>query len=928
MRTRVDAALQAVSADFWKNGFSQGLIERGADLFEAMPVETEDDRREHLAGVVRLIDYLLARCPAEVAEPLHEQRRAVQASFDQRYGRPDTAYLVTNAIVDRLQRSLQDGGQVAELVDRAGAELETMPIDGADDTVVKLGGHVRVQALRVAYEWFTTGAHAAPATALRELIRPVEEAFREGRLEPALVLATADAVHGQRGGSSDDDESLQFQLLLMGLGLRARPESAPALEPIRDRLFEHFVAVADAEPPVPTAAEPSALERAALEFGVGAAAAGVLGDYAATLARDGFSEYALAQVLGALRDLGDGPDGDGLAALVRVTEISIPYAPPDEAQMLRTLADTIVQWQQDVELPPITAEAMGVRCEAVLGRLRSQLAKGVSVGPAVMTALFALQLLIRELDNEDDDDAGLAVLMGSMEQVLQIMTPYVPAGSELTWREVVNSVGAFGDLVGSDEPAFLHAEEQAQALFSANDMHAVPEADLAAIPHVRQFLELSGQFSARLNAQTVSDDTTGDGAELTRLRRRFGHATDDLRGVPTEQEWLRHQRLGLRRIAVELRRFGARRHLMLIRPLFPTTPVTTDANTVFYSGTAAAEAALRQACTTLTLGFARSDGVRNHADARWQQLRQAAVAVFDYSAYDPRQADPPGPVPRSAASEADILRAAGPVATVAYEAGWATVLGTPSVVTAAAGRRVPFDITLAAVVLEDDGEDPARLVAALQAAFYGVQQEVKGSSVDATVDQVRRRHGAGLDADGQALLATIDGDATRARLVLQKVLDAAEPRAMLALPAFAGRYPPAGPPRLFHVTAFRTWALVAGEELRAVCGRLGVEYRIGSGRIGADVIGDIWNDLCEATFVVADITNLNPNAVFELAVAHALGKPTLIITQNAAPHAYLPAIDRIRTHHYDPLGDRKPLADLVEAFVTSSHVAARPGPGG
>ena len=314
-------------------------------------------------------------------------------------------------------------------------------------------------------------------------------------------------------------------------------------------------------------------------------------------------------------------------------------------------------------------------------------------------------------------------------------------------------------------------------------------------------------------------------------RRRFGHATDDLRGVPTEQEWLRHQRLGLRRIAVELHRFETRRHLMLVRPLLPTTPVTIDANTVFYSGTAAAEEALVQACTTLTLGFARSDGVRSRADARWQQLRQAGVAVFDYSAYDPSHADPAGSVPKSTAAEADVLRAAGPVATVAYEAGWATVLGTPSVITAAAGGRVPFDMTLEAVRLRDDGDDPARLVAAVQAALYGVQRTATGSSVAATVDLVRGRHDAGLDAECRALLATIGADATRARLVLQRVLDVAEPGAMLILPAFAGRYPPAGRPRLFHVTAFRVWARVAGEELRAVCGKLGIEYGIGSAQI-------------------------------------------------------------------------------------------------
>ena len=178
-----------------RNGFSQRLIERGAGRSQAMTIETEDDRREHLAGLIRPADYLVTRCPAEVAEPLHEQRRALQASFDQRYGRPDTAYRVTNAIVARLQHDLQHGGMsVAELVDRAVAELETMSIDGAEDTVFKLGGHLRIQALRVAYDWFTTGAHAAPATALRDLVRPVEEAFHNGTLQPTLAPG-----YGRRG---------------------------------------------------------------------------------------------------------------------------------------------------------------------------------------------------------------------------------------------------------------------------------------------------------------------------------------------------------------------------------------------------------------------------------------------------------------------------------------------------------------------------------------------------------------------------------------------------------------------------------------------------------------------------------------------------------------------------------------------------------
>ena len=49
-----------------------------------------------------------------------------------------------------------------------------------------------------------------------------------------------------------------------------------------------------------------------------------------------------------------------------------------------------------------------------------------------------------------------------------------------------------------------------------------------------------------------------------------------------------------------------------------------------------------------------------------------------------------------------------------------------------------------------------------------------------------------------------------------------------------------------------------------------------------DILIDIWHGLNDADFVVADITGRNPNVLYELGIAHALAKPVLIISRNAA----------------------------------------------
>lgn len=45
------------------------------------------------------------------------------------------------------------------------------------------------------------------------------------------------------------------------------------------------------------------------------------------------------------------------------------------------------------------------------------------------------------------------------------------------------------------------------------------------------------------------------------------------------------------------------------------------------------------------------------------------------------------------------------------------------------------------------------------------------------------------------------------------------------------------------------------------------------------VMQDIWRSICEARFIVADITGRNPNVMYELGIAHTIGKEVILIHQ-------------------------------------------------
>ncbi len=47
------------------------------------------------------------------------------------------------------------------------------------------------------------------------------------------------------------------------------------------------------------------------------------------------------------------------------------------------------------------------------------------------------------------------------------------------------------------------------------------------------------------------------------------------------------------------------------------------------------------------------------------------------------------------------------------------------------------------------------------------------------------------------------------------------------------------------------------------------------------ILDRVYNQISKADIIVADMTNRNPNVFYEVGYAHALGKRTILLTQNA-----------------------------------------------
>lgn len=92
---------------------------------------------------------------------------------------------------------------------------------------------------------------------------------------------------------------------------------------------------------------------------------------------------------------------------------------------------------------------------------------------------------------------------------------------------------------------------------------------------------------------------------------------------------------------------------------------------------------------------------------------------------------------------------------------------------------------------------------------------------------------------------------------------------------------------------------------------------------GPIIIDDVWIQINQAAFIIADVTNRNPNVMYELGIAHAIGKPVILLTQDIETIPF--DFKHLRHHEYsNALGGNKFFENDFKEIVRSIYVSNYP----
>jgi nucleoside 2-deoxyribosyltransferase len=86
---------------------------------------------------------------------------------------------------------------------------------------------------------------------------------------------------------------------------------------------------------------------------------------------------------------------------------------------------------------------------------------------------------------------------------------------------------------------------------------------------------------------------------------------------------------------------------------------------------------------------------------------------------------------------------------------------------------------------------------------------------------------------------------------------------------------------VFVLTPFNERFIKSYESILDVCSKYGLRCLRGDERfVEGDIFPQIMKHIVNAKIIIANITGRNPNVFYELGIAHALNKPTIIISEN------------------------------------------------
>jgi hypothetical protein len=91
------------------------------------------------------------------------------------------------------------------------------------------------------------------------------------------------------------------------------------------------------------------------------------------------------------------------------------------------------------------------------------------------------------------------------------------------------------------------------------------------------------------------------------------------------------------------------------------------------------------------------------------------------------------------------------------------------------------------------------------------------------------------------------------------------------------------------------------------------------------VMSDVWASICAARAVIADCTGRNPNVFYEIGIAHVIGKPVILITQNESDIPFDISHLRYIVYEYTPEGMKHFERRLAKLLMAELGVLVKQG---
>lgn len=357
----------------------------------------------------------------------------------------------------------------------------------------------------------------------------------------------------------------------------------------------------------------------------------------------------------------------------------------------------------------------------------------------------------------------------------------------------------------------------------------------------------------------------------------------------------------LRALAERVRNFTVRKHLLLARPIWGNPQVAWSANTVFFTGRSEIRALLAESCVELRMVLTSPPTSMESEAGNFFQIVHSNVCVFDMAAQ-------PGPEQ----------------AAVAYSLGIAWAMGKPMVVLNESQMRLPFDVNVPAVLLcGGDIERRNTLKDAVMRACYQVQTSASDENLDTLINELEAQFGhlRNKAEIGQSL-AIIQAQHDRpdwsvVATITQQLIrfSREEDTIMLFHPRFPVTKRPTSEKRLFHIMPFScTWSNDIMEAASAACGTK-VSYIRGDQVVDQKIINSIWDEICQASHILVDLTGFNSNVALELGIAHCMGKPICVTAQHDNNFQLFSEIKALRIFPYK-LNDLPTYMRIIEEFIS------------